>query len=98
MEKHGIHYIGLNHDHPRLMSHYGNIEKPFLSGSMLAIAMYFMWGTPFIYQGEEIGMTNYPFKRISDFNDVSVKTTYELEREKRQRRLRTIYWFYSSKI
>lgn len=72
----------LNHDHPRLMSHYGNIEKPFLSGSMLAIAMYFMWGTPFIYQGEEIGMTNYPFKRISDFNDVSVKTTYELEREK----------------
>lgn len=72
----------LNHDQPRVMSQYGNEHKPYLSGSMLATALYFMWGTPFIYQGEEIGMTNYPFKTIEDFNDVSVKTTYELEKKK----------------
>lgn len=68
----------LNHDQPRVMSQYGNIEKRVLSGSMLATALYFMWGTPFIYQGEEIGMTNYPFKTIEDFNDVSVKNSYHL--------------------
>ncbi|CCV65711.1 putative alpha amylase [Paracholeplasma brassicae] len=72
----------LNHDQPRVMSQYGNEKKPFLSGSMLATALYFMWGTPFIYQGEEIGMTNYPFKTIDDFNDVSVKTTYALEKSR----------------
>ncbi|MDY0209808.1 MAG: alpha-glucosidase [Acholeplasma sp.] len=68
----------LNHDQPRVMSQYGNAEKRVLSGSMLATALYFMWGTPFIYQGEEIGMTNYPFKTIDDFNDVSVKNSYHL--------------------
>ena len=68
----------LNHDQPRVMSQYGNVEKRVLSGSMLATALYFMWGTPFIYQGEEIGMTNYPFKTIEDFNDVSVKNSYHL--------------------
>jgi glycosidase len=69
----------LNHDQPRVMSQYGNSEKPYLSGSMLGQALYFMWGTPFVYQGEEIGMTNYPFKTVADFNDVSVKTTHDLE-------------------
>lgn len=79
----------LNHDHPRLMSHYGNPQKRFLSGSMLATALYFMWGTPFVYQGEEIGTTNYPFKDIREFNDVGVKNSYEnslfksLEEEKK---------------
>ena len=68
----------LNHDQPRVMSQYGNVKKRILSGSMLATALYFMWGTPFIYQGEEIGMTNYPFKTIDDFNDVSVKNSYNI--------------------
>ena len=68
----------LNHDQPRVMSQYGNLNKRILSGSMLATALYFMWGTPFIYQGEEIGMTNYPFKTIDDFNDVSVKNSYNI--------------------
>jgi glycosidase len=68
----------LNHDQPRVMSQYGNVKKRILSGSMLSTALYFMWGTPFIYQGEEIGMTNYPFKTIDDFNDVSVKNSYNI--------------------
>lgn len=72
----------LNHDQPRVMSQYGNVRKRILSGSMLATALYFMWGTPFIYQGEEIGMTNYPFKTIEDFNDVSVKNSYNIALDK----------------
>lgn len=61
----------LNHDQPRVMSQYGDIRYHKYSGKMLATALYLMRGTPFIYQGEEIGMTNYPFKKITDFNDVS---------------------------
>ena len=72
----------LNHDHPRLLSQYGNEDEPFLSGSMLAVALYFKGGTPFIYQGEELGMVNYPFKKIEDFNDVSLINHYNHEKEK----------------
>lgn len=66
----------LNHDQPRLMSQYGNMTYFKESGKMLATALYFMRGTPFIYQGEEIGMTNYPFKHIDEFNDVASKNHY----------------------
>ncbi|ERJ13057.1 glycoside hydrolase family 13 protein [Haloplasma contractile] len=68
----------LNHDHPRVLSHYGNTgEYRNESAKMLATALYFMWGTPFIYNGEEIGMTNYPFETLEDFNDVAIKNQYE---------------------
>jgi oligo-1,6-glucosidase len=67
----------LNHDHPRVISHYGDPSNHKLSGSMLATVMYFMWGTPFIYNGEEIGMTNYPFSSLDDFSDIAIKTTYK---------------------
>lgn len=69
----------LNHDHPRVMTAYGNYKKPYLSGKMLATALYFMWGTPFVYNGEEIGMTNYPFKKLEEYRDVSVYTKYNIE-------------------
>ena len=68
----------LNHDHPRLISQYGDENQIYLSGSMLGSALYFMWGTPFVYQGEEVGMINYPFKTIDDFNDVQDKNNYYL--------------------
>jgi len=45
---------------------------------MLAVCMYFMWGTPFIYNGEEIGMTNPKFKSIDDFKDVSIHNQYRI--------------------
>jgi glycosidase len=61
----------LNHDQPRLMSHYGKLKYFKASGKMLATLMYLMKGTPFVYQGEEIGMTNYPFTRVEEFNDIS---------------------------
>lgn len=61
----------LNHDQPRLLSHYGSKKYPKKSAKMLAQLMYLMRGTPFLYQGEEIGMTNYPFKDVSTFDDIS---------------------------
>lgn len=66
----------LNHDHPRLMSAYGDENNPVYSGSMLACLMYFLKGTPFLYNGEEIGMTNYPFEKLSDFEDVRIRGEY----------------------
>jgi oligo-1,6-glucosidase len=72
----------LNHDQPRLMSQYGDYKYPIESGKMLATALHMMRGTPFIYQGEEIGMTNYPFEDVNDFNDISSIATYTYELEK----------------
>ncbi len=66
----------LNHDHPRVMSQYGNIEHHNLSGKMLATVLYFMWGTPLIYNGEEIGMTNGDFSDISEVRDISSINNY----------------------
>ncbi len=69
----------LNHDQPRVLTHYGD-EKVYIkrSAKALAVALYFMWGTPFIYNGEEIGMTNPYFKSIEDFKDVSFITQYNM--------------------
>lgn len=61
----------LNHDHPRVMSQYGDINYRNQSGSMLANTLLFLYGTPFIYQGEEIGMSNVDYQDLSDFKDVS---------------------------
>jgi len=73
----------LNHDQPRLVSQYGDPEHYHVeSAKMLATALYFMWGTPFIYNGEEIGMTNPEFKSIDDFRDVSTITQYHINVER----------------
>ncbi|HCZ23393.1 MAG TPA: hypothetical protein DHV05_00825 [Acholeplasmataceae bacterium] len=73
----------LSHDQPRLISHYGDYKYPLQSGKMLATVLHMMRGTPFIYQGEEIGMTNYPFDDAAQFNDVSSIAAYQyyLEQE-----------------
>lgn len=67
----------LNHDHPRVISQYGNVGRYHKeSGKMLATTLHMMWGMPFIYNGEEIGMTNVDYDDINDFNDVSAKNAY----------------------
>ncbi len=66
-----------NHDHPRALSQYGSEIKRYESATMMATALYNMWGTPFIYNGEEIGMSNYPFTKIEEFKDVSAITKYK---------------------
>jgi len=59
-----------NHDQPRPVSRYGSERHRYHSQTMLTLAFYGQRGTPFIYQGEEIGMINYPFRTIKDFQDV----------------------------
>ncbi len=68
-----------NHDHPRVVSHYGNDDPKYhaASAKMLATLLYFLPGTPIIYQGEEIGMTNVDYQNLNDFKDVEVFTEYE---------------------
>ncbi|MGZ3769016.1 MAG: glycoside hydrolase family 13 protein [Bdellovibrio sp.] len=71
-----------NHDIPRIISKWGD-AKNFWRESATAIAtMYFMMqGTPFIYQGQEIGMTNTQFTGPDDFNDVSAKNHFAIRRK-----------------
>lgn len=62
-----------NHDQPRVVSRFGSTESEELrnrSAKCLAIAMYLLRGTPFIYQGEELGMTNYPFENVGQLRDI----------------------------
>lgn len=62
-----------NHDQPRIVSRFGSTESEELrvhSAKMLAVAMYLLRGTPFLYQGEEIGMTNMPFERVEQLRDI----------------------------
>jgi glycosidase len=67
-----------NHDHPRIVSHYGNDEMyHVVSAKMLCHALYFMPGTAIVYQGEEIGMTNVDYQSLDEFKDVEVFTEYD---------------------
>ncbi|MCR5088582.1 MAG: alpha-glucosidase [Oscillospiraceae bacterium] len=59
-----------NHDHPRIISRYGSEEYREESGKMLAAMYMLQRGTPFIYQGQEIGMTNIRMKSLDEFQDV----------------------------
>lgn len=65
-----------NHDHPRAISRYGSERYHRESGTMLAACYLFQQGTPFIYQGQEIGMTNIRLKSIDQYIDVSSKNNY----------------------
>lgn len=68
-----------NHDQPRAVSRFGNDDPKWrvLSAKMLAACLHMMQGTPYIYQGEELGMTNYPFKGPEDFHDIESIHAYE---------------------
>ena len=67
-----------NHDQPRVISRLGNDTDTWWnkSAKMLATCLHFMQGTPYVYQGEELGMTNYPFSDIRDFRDVESINAY----------------------
>ena len=72
-----------NHDQPRIVSRYGNDgEYRKESAKMLATTIHMMQGTPYIYQGEEIGMTNPGFESIEDYRDVESLNMYKLLQEK----------------
>ncbi len=68
-----------NHDQPRAVSRFGDDRPEFrvMSAKMLATCLHMMQGTPYIYQGEELGMTNYPFESPKDFRDIESIHAYE---------------------
>ena len=74
-------WLGLvleNHDLPRVISRWGNDNNLRIPcAKMFAIVTHMMKGTPFIYQGEEIGMTNFHFKYISEVRDIESKNMYK---------------------
>ncbi|MGN2370252.1 glycoside hydrolase family 13 protein [Clostridium cagae] len=66
-----------NHDQPRVVSRFGNDKKYWKeSAKMLAICLHMMKGTPYIYQGEEIGMTNVTFQDLNDYKDIEIINAY----------------------
>lgn len=65
-----------NHDHPRMVSRYGSEKYRVESAKMLAVSYLFLKGTPFIYQGQEIGMTNWYPEDPSMYEDVQTRWQY----------------------
>ena len=67
-----------NHDQPRSVSRFGNDSDEYreISAKMLATCLHFMKGTPYIYQGEELGMTNRKCRDFSEFRDIEIKNAY----------------------
>ena len=67
-----------NHDQPRVVSRFGNDSKEYreVSAKMLATCLHLMQGTPYVYQGEELGMTNVPFASVDEFKDIESINAY----------------------
>ena len=71
-----------NHDNPRLVSSYGDDSTPEFrvrSAKLIELMLLSLRGTPFLYQGDELGMTNYPFTSMTQYNDIAVKNAYKAE-------------------
>lgn len=68
-----------NHDQPRIVSRWGNDSAEYreISAKMLGTCLHMMQGTPYIYQGQELGMTNMCFKEISETDDIEEKNIYK---------------------
>ncbi len=84
----GLEHVGWNslymnnHDQPRMVSRFGNDgEYRVESAKMLATLLHMMKGTPYIYQGEEMGMTNIRFENIDQYKDIETLNMYKEKRE-----------------
>lgn len=68
-----------NHDQPRVLSRFGDeVNYRLESAKMLATVMHMMRGTPYVYQGEEIGMTNPHYKNLSQYKDVETLNIFDI--------------------
>ena len=86
-----------NHDQPRIVSRFGDEgEYRVPAAKMLAMVLHGMQGTPYIYQGEEIGMTNPHFTRITDYRDVESHNMF-IERAAQARDPMNFWRFLGSK-
>ncbi|MEW8976594.1 MAG: alpha-amylase family glycosyl hydrolase, partial [Exiguobacterium sp.] len=66
------------HDQPRVVSRFGNDTTYRVeSAKMLATLLHLLKGTPYIYQGEEIGMTNVAFEDITDYEDIEIRNMWK---------------------
>jgi len=83
-----------NHDHPRMVSRYGSEAYRIESAKMLAVSYLFLSGTPFIYQGQEIGMSNWYPSDPSMYEDVQTRWQYENVGTKKspEKRLRRLWY------
>ncbi|MGU5547004.1 alpha,alpha-phosphotrehalase [Aeromonas veronii] len=71
-----------NHDQPRIVSRFGDEgEHRVVAAKMLASTLHGLQGTPYIYQGEEIGMTNPGYQRIDDYQDVESRNIFTIKQE-----------------
>ncbi len=68
-----------NHDQPRIVSRWGNDSDEYRdkSAKMLALCLHMHQGTPYVYQGEELGMTNVHFDSIEDYRDIEILNAYK---------------------
>lgn len=68
-----------NHDQPRAVSRFGDDSPQYraVSAKMLATCLHMIQGTPYIYQGEELGMANYPFQNTQEFRDIESIHAYQ---------------------
>ncbi len=82
-----------NHDHPRIISRYGNENFWKESGKMLAVSYLFLQGTPFIYQGQEIGMPHIKLSSIEKYKDIASQNNFHrlLKFEPEQKRLLRVH-------
>ena len=82
-----------NHDHPRVVSRYGSQRFRRESATALAASYIFQQGCPFVYQGQEIGMTNIRLPRIEQYLDVASKNLYRMfhRREPEEKRMQRIH-------
>ncbi|MFT4112943.1 glycoside hydrolase family 13 protein [Silvibacterium sp.] len=72
-----------NHDNPRIVSTFGD-DSPAMrvsSAKLFETMILTLRGTPFLFEGDELGMTNYPFRKIEDYDDIAVKNAYKAEVE-----------------
>jgi len=68
-----------NHDNPRIVSTFGD-DSPVMrvpSAKLFETMILTLRGTPFLFEGDELGMTDFPFKRLADYNDIAVKNAYK---------------------
>jgi oligo-1,6-glucosidase len=74
-----------NHDNPRIVSTFGDDSPEFRvpSAKLFEAMILTLKGTPYLFQGDELGMTNYPFKSIADYNDIKAKNAWNDEVETR---------------
>lgn len=69
-----------NHDHPRVISRYGSEKYRVESGKSIAASYLFQRGTPFVYQGQEIGMLNTPLESLDEYKDIMTHNNARIAR------------------